>query len=340
MAHAQSEAGAYRAGHTHYTSVIYPAKSMMELIKAEQEAALFNPVWKKRSEKHYQSVKKAIDDLALHKDNIDTEGQLTYEDGMISCSALQLGLFGLMQENGKHAEKYQLPAIELLEGHRCLTQLLIPDSRMRNGTLRFWESQYDVYMQPNMFNSPHGWTSWRTYATYYAYLLTGNEEWLIQTFNALGSAMQVINHQTGDLRWAFITHPYVPVIQTSEPHINADPEVYSEGHFHPLKYPHRKYVVGEQYVEMISDWIRGNSQDNDVHEHFKCMEEVALTNAFVIEQEDGAFHAYNCRVEYTDGVLSVVPDEQQIINLHFNLKKEHRIRFGSQLEDCSGIGWM
>ncbi len=33
-------------------------------------------------------------------------------------------------------------------------------------------------MLPNMFNSPHGWSGWRGYATYYAYLLTGEERWL------------------------------------------------------------------------------------------------------------------------------------------------------------------
>lgn len=37
----------------------------------------------------------------------------------------------------------------------------------RGGTMRYWEAQYDVQMLPNMFNSPHGWSGWRGYATYY-----------------------------------------------------------------------------------------------------------------------------------------------------------------------------
>ncbi|MBI9060717.1 MAG: hypothetical protein JEZ14_01930 [Marinilabiliaceae bacterium] len=340
VAHAQSDDGAYRAGHTHYTSVIYPAKSMMELLEAEKELARNNPVWQKRMERHYLSVKKAVDDLALHKDNIDTEGQLTYEDGMVSCSALQLGLFALMQKKQTDIERYKLPALELLAGHRCLTQLLVPDSRMRNATLRFWESQYDVYIQPNMFNSPHGWSSWRTYATYYAYLMTGEEKWLVQTFNALGTCMQVIDFESGNLRWGFVASPYVPVVQTSQPHFGEDPDVYSGGHFHPLQYPHRRYVLGEQYVDMISNWIRANSQDNDVHEHFKCMAEIALTNAFIIEREDGTLKGYNCSATKTGHLIEVVPDEPQISNLHYNLKGKYRIKFEGTTSKGNAMGWI
>ena len=42
--------------------------------------------------------------------------------------------------------------------------------------MRYWEAQYDVHMLPNMISSPHGWSAWRAYATYYAYLLTGDGE--------------------------------------------------------------------------------------------------------------------------------------------------------------------
>ncbi|TKG97049.1 hypothetical protein EYV94_01075 [Puteibacter caeruleilacunae] len=323
--HAQAKDGSYRAGKTHYTSVIYPAKSIMELYVAETKLAKKSRFWKDAAARHYQSVKRAMDELVASGDNIDTEGQLTYEDGMISCSALQLELFALLQKSEDERAKYMEAGLKLLQGHRSLTQLLIPDSRMRNGTMRFWESQYDVYIQPNMFNSPHGWTSWRTYATYYAYLLTGEEDWLRQTFNALGSSVQVIDFTTGDLRWGFVPSPYVKVVQTSKPHMKEDPDVYSGGHFHPRKYPHREYILGEQYVDMISDWIRANSQDNDVHEHFKCMEETVLANAFVIERDNGELVGYNCKVADKGGVVEVVPTEEQIKNVHFNVKGAYKV---------------
>ena len=46
------------------------------------------------------------------------------------------------------------------------------------------EAQYDVFMLPNMISSPHGWSAWRAYATFYAYLLTGEERWLRETLDA------------------------------------------------------------------------------------------------------------------------------------------------------------
>lgn len=72
--------------------------------------------------------------------------------------------------------------------HDCLTQLRVPDARPEGvEPCVIGNAQYDVQMLPNMFNSPHGWSGWRGYATYYAYLLTGEERWLKETYNADGS---------------------------------------------------------------------------------------------------------------------------------------------------------
>ena len=74
-------------------------------------------------------------------------------------------------------------------------------------------------------------------------------------------------------------------------------------------------VIGEEYVDMISYWWRapkntwvpgygtgsqGAACDNDVHEVFKALGEVALTKAYVFQKDDGAYEAYNCTVEETD----------------------------------------
>ncbi|QZT37314.1 hypothetical protein K5X82_00120 [Halosquirtibacter xylanolyticus] len=335
MKHAQAKDGSYRAGSTHYTSVIYPAKSIMELFIVEKELGKKDANWKKAYNRHFKSVKRAMDELVLSDGDIDTEGQLTYEDGMVSCSALQLAEFALLQSSTKEREKYKKAALSYIDGHKALTQLIIPDSRQRGGTMRFWESQYDVYIQPNIFNSPHGWTSWRTYATFYLYQLTGDTKWLVQTFNALGSAMQMIDTNTGKLRWAFTPSPYVEVIQTSQPHKDVDPTKYNPGHYHPRKYPHRKYVIGEQYIDMISDWIRANSQDNDVHEHFKCMEEVAMSNAFIAQTETGEFISYNCNISVSDDQININIPSKFITKLHINLndKKKLQIRYqGKELQ--------
>lgn len=220
--------------------------------------------------------------------------------------------------------------LEILRQHNCLTQLRVPDARRRGGTMRYWEAQYDVQMLPNMFNSPHGWSAWRCYATYYAYLLTGNPEWLIQTFNALGAFSNLLDYNTGKLHWAFIVDPYLRVEQTCEPdqHITADS--LSFGNPHPELYPTKRFVIGEQYVNMISDWQGVNTQDNDVHEVFKCIGETVLAQAFVYEDTKGQIHGLNCKVTRSGNHLEVTANENQITNLHCNLHNAFSISFRGQ----------
>lgn len=212
----QAEDGSYRSSYsgegTHYTSVIYVAKSVMELMEQEKILASSDPVWAERYERHYASAKAAIDDLVRRDGNVQTEGEMTYEDGMISCTALQIGMFALLQTDPAMRQHYLELMVRYMDGHESLNQLVVPDARMRSGTLRFWESQYDISMQPNFFNSPHGWSSWNTYATYCRYLLTGDPKFLVRTMNALGSAVQAVEHETGELRWSFVTNPRIDAI--------------------------------------------------------------------------------------------------------------------------------
>ena len=81
---------------------------------------------------------------------------------------------------------------------------------------------------------------------------------------------------------------------------------------------------------MISSWQPVNSQDNDVHEVFKFIEEAVLTNAFIVEREDGSVVGYNCSVEKRGRKLVVVPSEKQIVNLHQNLKSRYKVVFKKQ----------
>lgn len=320
----QDETGAYRAnyGHgSHYTSVIYLAKYMLELALVEKELGMSDPQWQARYERHYASARAAVDDLQRMGDNIGTEGEHTFEDGMISCTALQLGMFALLQGDPQAQERYARVAQRMVEKHQCLEQRLIPDARMHGGTLRFWEAQYDVLIKSNMMNSPHGWTSWKTYALYYLYLLTG-EEWLLrEAMDGLGAALQCVDAQSGELRWAFVPDPYVPA-QVFVP----DADRPGQGQF-------VDGVIGEQYVDMISRWWRapantatggywgqGGCCDNDVHEHFKCLEEIALTAAFVVQRESGEVVGWNCIVEQQNGRLRIVPSEAVVNAVHVNLR--------------------
>lgn len=348
IGYAQKRDDAYRnKWKTIYTSVIYVAKSVLELCQAEsrlaeslegQEAL----EWSAASRRHYASARRAIDQLVRSQGDFHTEGEITFEDGMISCSALQMGMLALMQEDEGLRKHYTDAMLGILENHDCLAQLHIPDARRRGGTMRYWEAQYDVHMMPNMFNSPHGWSAWRAYATYYAYLLTGRERWLLETWNAMGAFSNLIDSRSGELRWAFVLDPYIRAKQMHEPVAGIDPDSLDFGNPHPDMYATREFVFGEDYVPMVSSWQTRNSQDNDVHEVFKCLGETFLTNAFVVEREDGSLVGYNCDVVLKGARLVVKPHEDQIVNLHVNLRRPCEVVFGRTKESVAEgfCGWI
>lgn len=342
------DAGAGQAN-IHYSCVCYPLKSVMEVYQQERRLAAADPAWQARAERHWAGVRAAMDDLVRQKDNIETEGELTFEDGMISCSAAQLGMFALLLDDPAARHPYAEAAAELLDRHRCLEQLLIPDCRMNGCTLRFWESQYDVLMTPNMMNSPHGWTSWKTYATWYLYLLTGREAYLEQTMNTLGACLQVVEAVTGRLRWGFVPDPHVRVEQFGQrTHWFVDgsrKRVFIADPARPGCGEGVRGTIGEQYVEMISDKYDGWACDNDVHEHFKCLEEVALLNTCVIERRDGTWGVWNGRMELRGDQLHVTPAESIINAVHLNLQtaREVTVHFAScprTVRAVPGLQWV
>lgn len=322
----QQENGAYKTGNTIYTSVIYPAKSILELADAEWEAGL-----KADARRHELSAKRAIDQLVESQGDFNTEGEITYEDGMVSCSALQIGMLALRQKDKTLRRHYTDAMLEILKGHDCLTQLRVPDGRRRGGTMRYWEAQYDVHMLPNMISSPHGWSAWRAYATYYAYLLTGEERWLKETFDAASSFASLIDHKSGKLRWAFVVDPQLNVRQIAAPDSSFTAETPSYGTPHPDVYGNLKFTIGEQYVDMISDWQTIVSSDNDVHEVFKFIAETVLDKAYIVERADGTLGCYNCKAERNGKELRVIAAEPQICNLHVNLTNKYNVKFDGKI---------
>jgi len=294
----QDEDGSYRNKGTHYTCVIYPAKSMLELALAERTAGMTD-----RYNIHFKSAYRAIKNLEELLDNIGTEGQMTFEDGMISCESLQLGYLALLLPEGEERENLTRAAELILKKHRCLEQQFLPDCRVRGCTARFWEARYDLNFFSNMINAPHGWTSWKTYATYYLYLLTGKLEYLKDTMDTMGACMQCVDSD-GTLNWGYVVDPCVVGQNLKKGSLKGNIET-------------EETVVGECYLPMISDWWRqekgtlimqylepwdkpeqwdknyGGSCDNDVHEHFKCLMETVFGKAFIHETEYG-FETYNC----------------------------------------------
>ena len=357
---AQDETGAYRNRRTHYTCVLYIAKSMLELTFAEEKSGI--PELMEKAKIHYASAKKAVDELVRNLDNIQTEGEMTLEDGMISCSALQIGMFALTLPEGER-EPYIRAAEYMMKIHSCLEQQLIPDCRCNGASLRYWEAQYDVMLRVNMLNSPHGWSGWTGYAKYYLYLLTGKKEYLVSLLNLMGSCVQLID-ENGELRWSYCSQPYIKgkmfVPDLEKPVKDGYRFVESEETAYRGKYVMSELCEG--YIPMISGWYRVGDQkvvggyefcplimdgyqdeeadrqggccDNDVHEIFKCMEETVMNKAFLHENEDGSFLCYGCEAESKNGILYVKMRENAKA-LVYSLK--NRYRFDSDILEGFGI---
>ena len=250
----QGEDGAYYNKRAHYTCVAYIAKSILEFAICERMET-DDAVYRQRYERHYASVGRAIEDLIARGDNIGTEGEATFEDGMISCSALQIAMFALTLPEERRA-RYIEAAEKLIAQHRCLEMTLIPDARMRGSTIRFWEAQYDVVRYRNFITASHGWTAWKNYALYYLYLLTGQERYLSELYDSMGSCMKLAH---GDLNWAFCVDPTITA-ETFVP--DQDMPLYDDAY----SYAEPKETAccpktevqsfGECYIPMISGWYR------------------------------------------------------------------------------------
>ena len=162
-----------------------------------------------------------------------------------------------------------------------------------------------------------------------------------ESYNAASAFSCLADYKTGDLRWAFVVDPYLRVTQacSADTHVTADS--LSFGNPHPQLYKTRQFTIGEQYVPMISDWQTVNTQDNDVHELFKYIGESMLTNAFVIEREDGQLYGYNCKVTKHGDRWNVEPNERQMTNLHCNLKHAQKITFRGETKklEAGYLGW-
>jgi hypothetical protein len=312
-----------------YTTVAYPVKCVMTVMAVEKLVSAKEERFAAAYQRHYDSAKRAMDFLVRSKDNLTTEGQNTFEDGMISCAGMQLGLFALLEKDPEQRRQYAEAARNMLLAHRCLEQLLIPDSRMNGATLRFWEAQYDVLIggSLNMMNSPHGWSAWLIPGLWYQYLLTGEEEWLQKAMNAMGSCAQVVDSRTGQLRWAFVPDPYREVTM-----LVADPAYPGEGKRVPA-------IIGEQYVPMIASfhypdhepvfgngWTSGWCCCNDVHEIFTSLSEVALTSAYVVERANGELVVWNCTATRdSSGAINIQPAEEIVSRVHLNLRGPRQV---------------
>jgi hypothetical protein len=311
-------------GMSHYTSVIYSAKALMELADVERRLGREQQVWKERAARHDASVRKAIDELAARGNDIATEGGGTFEDGAVSCTATQLAAFALTMDDKKSRKKYLDAAVASLKSHSCLARLYDPDCRSNGATLRFWEVWGDIQAQGQAMLSPHGWSAWRIYAEYYLYLLTGDPKYLEMTINALGACTQLIEWPGGTFRYAYLPEPRVElqirVPANDSPYGKLEKQTLGEAYLDTIGQWFGKTTRGDTYLDRV-DWGNGvNVNSTCEHEIIKAMEEVALRNAFVCEKCDDSWLTWNCSLQVApNGDLTITPAEQIVTSVHCNL---------------------
>lgn len=330
----------------HYTSVIYIAKSIMELMEQIEPLAKTDEKWKSRYDSYYASVDRAMLELSERGLDVKTEGSSTFEDGAVSCSAAQLLKWALMNKDSKNAMTFQKSGLAYLENHSCLARLLDPDARSHGATSRYWECWGDIRTPMQAMLSPHGWSGWRLYAMYYGYLLTGDFKWLQQFVDALGACSQLIDFPSGKLHYAFVIDP-----QYAGGRLLPDAKN-REGIFQPE-------IRTAGYLDMIGDWYGRNTEGDGyldrsqwdwdgagtAYEIFKAMEEIIVTNAFVYDKE-GVVAGYNCNIKSEKDKVTVTCTDHLIKKIHFNLStgKEVSILYPDKTQKkiglTSGMHWI
>lgn len=258
----QCEDGAfYTIGtHIHYTAVIYLAKSLLDFVPVARR------IKPELGDRIYQCVYRAMEDLYNRGIDIETEGEMTYEDGMISCSALQLAQFSVISGDQKYADK----ARKLMQSHRCL-EWRGGDCRIHGGSIRFWES-YWADGWGNCINTPHGWSAWTGYAYYYLYLAQGRmDDWNKFCCN-LTAILSLVDPVGGTFYFCF----------TPDPTIRPD-----GGQGQP--------TAGERYLTMTTpgNWPEGGSES---HEVIRLLETAMIGKGYLFFHEN-RWHSVNCKLE-------------------------------------------
>jgi hypothetical protein len=345
----QHEKGYYGGyGMAPYTSVLYPAKALMELMTEEKLLGVKDPVWQERYDRHYASVKRAMDELIASGTDVKTEGSYTFEDGAIACSGLQLGMFALLQDEPEKRKKYADAARMFITGHASLTRLLDTDARSHGATARWWEAWNDVRRGAQMMTSPHGWSGWRMYGVWYLYLLTGEEQYLQGVMNALGAGTQLMEWPSGTLRQAFVIDPhvhnfeYVPDAENTR-HGKRMPRVTSQDYIKTIGNWFGRTTEGSDYLDRVEwEW----TGDGIPYEIFKAMEEITVSSAYVLVRADGSLAAFNCTANRDAlGTILVQPGEEIVSRVHLNCKKKTNfiVRFhdGKEIEGAyQGLNWV
>lgn len=159
--------------------------------------------------------------------------------------------------------------------------------------------------------------------------------------------MQLLEWPSGRLHQAFVIDPHVHNFERVPDPTN------------PRSNRREERVTGEEFIKTMGDWFGRRSPgdsyldrvewewtgDGIPFEIFKAMEEIAVTQAFVVERADGAIIGYNCSLSLKHNAIEVLPAEAIVQRVHVNLKtpRPMRVRFASETVSAkcrAGMQWL
>ena len=105
-------------------------------------------------------AEKIADHVCRRGLDFPTEGEPCTEDGSMGCSAATL-IYAYEHVAAK--PEYLRVAKEILNAHHVL-EMDGTDCRMKNSTIRFWETQYETRQWGASINAGHAWTIWTSEA--------------------------------------------------------------------------------------------------------------------------------------------------------------------------------
>ena len=110
-----------------------------------------------------------------------------------------------------------------------------------------------------------------------------------------------------------------------------------------------RVILGEQYIPQISSWHYADPYawrktkfgiDNFPHEVYKCMTEVFMENAYIVEIEPGVLKGINCHITVNGKNIAVKYDNKSVKNLHINLKGNYMVKVDNNDYEASGLKWL
>lgn len=108
------------------------------------------------AEQMFKAAEQIADHVCRRAFHFPTEGEPCTEDGSMSCSAITL-LLAYLEIAPK--KEYLETGTMILKAHRVL-EMDGADCRMKNSSLRFWETQYESRDWGPSINAGHGWSIW------------------------------------------------------------------------------------------------------------------------------------------------------------------------------------